>query len=137
MPAMHGAAPAPLDFEFPLGLPAFEHLRRFRLVRQEEFSPLVLLESGERAGLRFVCAPLELLDPQYQLELQPGEAGLLGAGDGLLKLVVLTFPEEGCPTANLLAPVVLNPATGRGLQTVQAGSSYSPCQALRGGGGCS
>ncbi len=134
---MPGVADRPLEFDFPLGLPAFETLRRLRLVRPQEFEPLVLLESLEVSGLKFVCAPLELIAPDYVLELLTEEEALLGAGKELIRLAILTFPEAGGPTANLLAPVVLNPATRRGLQSVQAGSVHSHCHALRGGARCS
>lgn len=132
-----------MEFEFPAGLPAFEQERRFRLVARPEHTPLVLLESMASPGLRFVCAPVRLLHPDYRPEASEDDLALLGCGeqgaaDGrLLCLAILTFPESSPPTANLLAPLLLNPDTGRGVQSIQPGGAYSHCHPVRGDAPCS
>lgn len=132
-----------MEFEFPAGLPAFEQERRFRLVVRPDFSPLVLLQSAASPALRFVCAPARLLDAGYRPEMSEDDEALLGcgaedaAGGQLLCLAILTFPEAGPPTANLMAPVLLNPATGRGMQCIQSPAAYSHCHPLRGEAPCS
>lgn len=126
-------------WSFPEGLPAFEHLHRFLAVRRATFHPLMVLCSVDDPAVRFICAPVELLDPDYQLQLAPEDCPSLewvAEGEPEAKLyVVLSFPEQGSPTANLLAPIVVNARRGIGAQVVLAGSSYPvryPLPGMRG-----
>jgi flagellar assembly factor FliW len=123
-------------YEFPEGLPAFEHLRRFVLARTPRWAPLVFLASVEQPGLRFLCLPVELLAPDYVLALTDEERSALGWEEGSPRelLAILTFREGAAPTANLAAPVVLNPGPNKGLQVVQADSAYGVEHPLPGGG---
>jgi flagellar assembly factor FliW len=122
-------------YDFPEGVPAFEHLRRFVLVRAPRWSPLVFLASAEQPGLRFLCLPVELLAPEYALALTSEErAALRWEEDSPRELLaILTFREGGAPTANLAAPVVLNPACNKGLQVVRADAAYGVEHPLPGG----
>lgn len=136
-----GGAEQATEYDFPAGLPAFEELRRFRLVARPEFAPLMLLESAEREGLRFVCAPARLLAPGYRVEMSEEDEALLGlpAGGGgrrLECLAIVTFPASGAPTANLMAPLLLDAGTRRGVQSIQASSGYSHCHPLHQEGSC-
>jgi flagellar assembly factor FliW len=130
---------------FPEGLPAFETLRIFVLAQALEFAPFVFLVSLERPSVRFVCAPLVLLAPDYSFELLPGEsipAGLepghyAAASGSHLLLAILTLPEHAPPTANLVAPVLIHTARRLGVQVILAGSAYShitPIHLLAAGG---
>lgn len=122
------------DYFFPAGLPAFEAETSFRLAEPERLRPIVWIESLLTPGLRFICVPVEILDPAYRLELSEAELALLGAGGAeplLRRLAILTFPGEGAPTANLRAPLVLNPITHQALQVVRADDAYSFCHPLR------
>ncbi len=108
-------------YQFPRGIPAFEHIRRFCLIENPAHAPLVVLE-GDR---------LELADEEA------AQLGPCSAPGGLILLAVLTFREGLAPTANLLAPVVLNPETRVGLQSVQAHLPYSHLHPLRQEPSCS
>lgn len=122
------------SYRFPAGIPAFENHVRFRLVENPRFAPIVVLESEIDPAVRFACAPLRLLAPDYQLELSPEELELLGHpadASRLLLLAILTFREGRPPTANLLAPVVLNPDARAGLQSVQCNPAHSHLHPLR------
>lgn len=121
------------SYHFPRGIPAFENVTRFELVENPLYAPLVVLESLEGPLLRFACAPVELLAPGYRLELSEEESAVLGgAGVESLRLfAILTFREGAAPTANLLAPLVLNPETRVGVQSVQANLNYSHVHPLR------
>jgi flagellar assembly factor FliW len=130
---------------FPEGLPAFEKLRFFVLAQAFEFAPFVFLVSLERPSVRFVCAPIVLLAPDYCFELLPGEsipAGLdpghyAAASGSHLLLAILTLPEHAPPTANLVAPVLIHTARRLGVQVILAGSAFShvtPIHLLAAGG---
>lgn len=118
-------------YEFPAGLPAFETERSFRLEAPQELAPLRLLVSQQSPGLRFVCTPASVLMPGYAYCLDPSESELLSESasaprpEELECLIVLTFPRDGAPTANLLAPLVLNHETHKGVQSIQVASEYS------------
>jgi flagellar assembly factor FliW len=110
--------------EFPHGLPAFETQKRFKLIDRE---PLLFLESETTPELSFLLLPVALIDPGYQLALSVEDREAIGASSnsGLLCLAVITTAEDSPPTANLLAPVVVNLACGRAVQAVRSDSVYS------------
>lgn len=126
--------PLETEYAFPEGLPAFERETRFRLVEPESLRPLMLLESLSTPGLRFVCVAVELLVPDYRLDLSDSDRILLcaaGSESRLRLLAIVTFPLEGPPTANLRAPVVLNPAARLGIQVIPPNDAYPVSQLLR------
>lgn len=121
-------------YRFPSGIPAFEDLTAFRLLENPAWAPLAVLESETEPPVRFACAPIKLLMPDYRLELSPEEEAALecpAGGAELILLAILTFAEGRPPTANLLAPVVLNPGARTGVQSVQAHAAYSHVHPLR------
>ena len=118
--------------EFPDGLPGFEQCRGFLALRFEDSQPLVFLQSLADPGLCFITLPVLAVDPQYQLRvgnedrervaLPPGRP--LRIGQDVLCLAVLSIRENG-PTANLLAPLVVNLRNRQAIQAVAADSGYS------------
>ena len=114
---------------FPFGIPAFETERHFRLIDRE---PLLFLESETTPELSFLLLPVALIDPDYRLALSVDDREILGATpeSRLLSLAVITAAEELPPTANLLAPVVVNLDNGRAVQAVRSDAAYSHKQAL-------
>ena len=120
-----------LKLEFPHGLPAFETEKRFRLTQSLERAPLLFLESETTPGLSFLLLPLAAIDPGYRLALSADDRELIdaplapGNDPNLVCLAVLTAGEDSPPTANLLAPVVINMATNIAVQAVRADTVYS------------
>jgi len=118
--------------EFPHGLPGFDHCRRFVAVRLEHTDPLIFLQSVEDAGLCFTTVPVQSVDPQYRLSLSGADRDLLDfraarspvIGRDALCLAVLSIRETGT-TANMLAPVVVNPRNLRAVQAIAEESGYS------------
>jgi flagellar assembly factor FliW len=120
-------------FEFPLGLPAFEDEKRFVLIQLPEHAPLVFLQSLNQAALCFPAFPILAADREYQLavsaqdlaalELECGRQPELGREVMVLAFVSLHDPIT--VTANLMAPIVLNLATRRGLQAIRQDRLYS------------
>jgi len=117
------------NLEFPNGIPAFETEKRFRLIDRQ---PLLFLESETNPELSFLLLPVELIDPEYKLSLSAEDRETIGATEGtrLLCLAVITAAEDSPPTANLLAPVVINPECGRAVQAVRSDSAYSHKKAI-------
>lgn len=121
---------------FESGIPAFEHLRRWVLVERATFRPLAVLQSIEQPRLRFACVPVSAVWADYQVNLGvperralqwDNEDGAIGLATepSLICLAIVTFRPGQRATANLLAPVLLNPGPRRGAQVIQAGTDYS------------
>jgi len=123
--------------EFPRGLPGFEDRRRFLAIRQERTAPLVFLQSLEDAGLCFITTPVLAVDPEFRLNMSPEDreaAGLAAVrrpriGKDVWTLAVISVRETG-PTANLLAPLVINLRSLQAVQAVMRDSRYSHRHAL-------
>jgi flagellar assembly factor FliW len=113
--------------EFPAGLPGFEELRQFILIERPAFAPVLFLQSLDSPNLSFAAAPIDRIDPQYELSVTPEDLRLLAADrpEGMVALSILSAPENGPLTANLLAPVVIDPRTRRAVQAVRVDSRYS------------
>ncbi|MBZ5621882.1 MAG: flagellar assembly protein FliW [Acidobacteriia bacterium] len=123
--------------EFPCGLPGFDDRRRFVALQFEDTAPLTFLQSLERPDLCFITMPVLAVDPQYRLEVSGEDLGHLELppnpqpriGEEVLCLTVLSIGESG-PTANLLAPVVVNLRNLKAVQAVAPESGYSHQHAL-------
>ncbi len=116
-----------INLEFPHGLPAFETHKRFRLTESHGREPLLLLESEANPGLSFLLLPVALIDPKYQLALSAEDREALGdcPPSCLHCLAVVTAAEDLPPTANLLAPIVVNTNSRRAVQAVRWDRTYS------------
>lgn len=119
-------------FEFPHGLPGFEERRRFVPVQNPQTAPILFLQSLEEPAICFTTVPVLVIDPQYRLQVMDQDLEALAwpaerqprVGEDVLCLAVLSIRESG-PTANLLAPVVVNLGNHKAVQAVQAESDYS------------
>lgn len=140
---MPDVPPAGEIFEFAGGLPSFELDERFRLNRREGLDPLLFLDSVREGGPRFICVPAAAVDAAYAVRLDEEAAARLGlppcevpaAAAPFLVLSLLTFAEGSAPTANLLAPVILNLEQRRGAQVIQFETDYAVAHPLRPAGG--
>lgn len=123
--------------EFPHGLPGFDHLRRFAAVRLPKTDPLVYLQSLEDPAVCFLTAPVTSVCPDYRLEVGAEDLEAVGLaanrrpaiGRDVLCLAVLSLRESG-PSANLLAPVVVNLRNRQAVQAVSPRGDYSHQYAL-------
>jgi flagellar assembly factor FliW len=118
-----------LHLEFPHGIPAFETETRFRLIDRE---PLLYLESEATPGLSFLLLPVALIETDYRPAVSAEDRETIGASaeSRLLCLAVITAAEDSPPTANLLAPLVINLDNGRAVQAVRSDSVYSHKKAI-------
>ena len=118
--------------EFPKGLPGFDDRRCFVALQFPDTAPLVFLQSLERADLCFITMPVLAVDPQYRVQVDSDALKAINLspssqpriGEDILCLAVISVDEDG-PTANLLAPVVVNLRNLRAVQAVAAESGYS------------
>lgn len=111
--------------EFPSGIPGFESHRRFVLIASAELSPLGCLKSVDSSDVSFLVIDPRLLSFGYDVTLSELERARLGAGpdEPLLWLVIVTITESNA-TANLRAPVVINPGKMLGCQVIRENDQY-------------
>jgi flagellar assembly factor FliW len=129
-------------YRFPAGLPGFEDYHDFVLSRREGLEPLLFLDEAG-GGPGFIAAPVDVLAAGYEVTLDEAAAADLGLAAGrypvpgapFAALALLTFPPGAPPTANLLAPVVLNPEARTGAQVIQLDSGYPVAHPVRPAGG--
>jgi flagellar assembly factor FliW len=118
---------------FPRGLPGFEEEREFVFLNLPERDPLIFMQSLSTRNLCFVLLPILVVDPRYRLEFAPEELTELSLptdrlpeiGRDILCAAMIGSGGEGTPTANLLAPVILNIKERIGAQLIHGDSGYS------------
>jgi flagellar assembly factor FliW len=105
-------------------LPGFPGHRDYVLVAADAEGLVFWLQSVAPAGPRFLAVPTGPFFPDYAPALPPAVRAELGlddpAGARLFCLVTVLGGDIGTATANLRAPVVVNPVTGRARQVVLA-----------------
>ena len=105
---------------FPDGLPGFEACRRFVLLSSPETAPLHCLHALEGPNASFLAIDPKAALPNYRCELSAADRNRLGVTDdnALLWLALVMVDEEGTVSANLRAPVVINPDRMVGFQVM-------------------
>jgi flagellar assembly factor FliW len=111
---------------FPLGLPGFEHCRRYAILKSPEFEPLVCLHAVEGEPVSLLVVDPRLVLPDYRCVLGQTDLVRLGAtaDHALLWLAVVTLDPSGQAFVNLRAPVVVNPERMLGYQVMPHNSLY-------------
>lgn len=112
---------------FQEGLPGFPEARRFALLEHALESPFHWLQSVDDGALAFVVMDPLLLDNNY-LEAIPPEAlaelELEEAAKAAVLVIVNIQRATQTITANLLAPLIINPQNKKGKQIILLGSGY-------------
>ncbi len=153
MPELHTAEFGVVTYEqqsilrFPAGLPAFEDEREFLLIEKPETAPILFLQSLKTTGLAFLTIPVGVVDSAYRPTLEAEDAAVaelpagreLETGEEVGCLGIITIPEGGAPTVNLMAPLVINWSKRLGIQAIQCGADHShehPLAVPQGEGAC-
>lgn len=118
--------------QFPGGLPGFEQSRSFLPVQVPDTDPIVFLQNLEDPALCFVTLPVLTIAPDYQLDMGDTDLEAIGfspgsrprIGEDVLCLTIVSIRPTG-PTANLLAPVVVNLRSRSAVQAVATELEYS------------
>ena len=110
---------------FPIGIPGFPDTRRYVLLDHDRQSPLKWLQAVEQPELAFPVVPATDILTDYHITISPDDLAMLAlhTTEELSVYVVLTIPQDAPArtTANLKAPIVINPETklGRQILTVE------------------
>ena len=108
----------------------FEDETGFVLIQIQEQFPLTYIQSTRSPELCFLALPVLAIEQDYVLRLRGEDATCIGVacepeiGQDVLCLSLIATAEKG-PTANLLAPVVVNLRTRCALQCINAAGAYS------------
>ena len=128
--------PSPVQaLAFAEPLPGFPGYRDYVLVAADPTGRVYWLQSVAPDGPRFLAVPAAPYFPDYAPALPPAvcaELGLDGVSDADLFCVV-TVPggDVSAATANLRAPVVVNPVTHRARQVVLSDGAHPIRRPLR------
>jgi flagellar assembly factor FliW len=108
------------------GLPGFESCRRFLLLTSPALEPLTCLQGLDDACPAFLAIDPRLVHSGYTCELDDLQRRRLGAtaDTPLLWLSIVHVVDTGLSTANLRAPLVVNPERMCGLQLLAGHDEY-------------
>ncbi len=113
---------------FEHGVPAFEELRQFVIIREGEDIPFSHLQSLENGELAFILVNPFLFYPSYEFKLPESvvdEMEIHSDQDVAIWGIVTVTEQLINATINLLAPVVINVVTRQGRQIILNDTSYT------------
>jgi len=114
---------------FAEGIPAFEENKQYVIIPMDEKSPFYYLQSVQTPDLCLVITRPFVFFPDYEIEIADEELQRLevqGEASELAIYVILTIPEDfRFTTANLLAPILINPQNRQAAQYVVVNAKYS------------
>lgn len=126
----------PNVFILPTGLPGLpEELNKFELVALAKESPFFFFQSLQDDNVGFILVNPFVLFPGYEFDLPEEESEALGIKapeQATIFCIVNASRGLNNATVNLLAPVVLNTATGTARQVVLNDRSYTTRHPLPG-----
>lgn len=113
---------------FPRGLVGCAEWRRFVLLSDEENQGLHILQCLDDPAIHFFVTDPMLVDSAYRIMVSAEELRCLELtrlADAVLLCILTARTNPPRVTANLLGPLVLNPAARLGVQLVLADSPYT------------
>lgn len=114
----------------PCGMPGFPGMKRYVILELPETRPFFYYQSIDEPQLAFVIMDPFLFQADYTVDLARCIAEMAWKGDSPedLKVYVIVNAADGVPeniTANLMGPLIINPARGEAHQMVLHKSPYS------------
>lgn len=113
---------------FPQGLVGFPQWNRFVLLEDPDEAPLIVLQCIDDMNVSFLATDPWFVAPDYELELSQADLSALGLAreaDGRVLCILVTKEGSALVTANLIGPIVINPATKTARQIVLQSSRFS------------
>lgn len=97
---------------FPHGLPAFEDIKEFVIIANEEESPFMWLQAVSNPNLSFIVVDPFLISPEYRPDICDADVETLELEDPshafVLSIVNVRNSETQGITINLVGPIVIN-----------------------------
>ena len=113
---------------FPEGILGFDYIRKFILLDTDnEKSPFKWLQAYDEPDLAFVIIrPVDFMG-EYELVISQSDIEAVGAMNpkDLLVFTIVTIPSDPSEmTANLQGPIIINPRTQTGKQSISLSDKY-------------
>jgi flagellar assembly factor FliW len=112
---------------FEQGMPGFEHLHRFMMIKPDEELPFTFLQSIEDGQIAFILTNPFWFYSNYEFELSEEAIKQLNVSvpqDVAVWSIVSITEDLASSTINLLAPVVIHDKVKLGKQIILHGSGY-------------
>lgn len=110
------------------GIIGFKDIKEYVLLNAGEGSPFMWLQAVREPDLAFIVIPPSSFCPDYKLEVTKEDLnsiGLENPDDAVILSIVVVPEDPSRMTANLLAPVVVNPKTWQGKQMISTNPRYN------------
>ena len=120
---------------FPSGIPGFESIKKFVVVKMAEYEPFEWLVAADGTKLRFAIINPMLCRPDYAPDLKKGHLDDLGIQkmDDFLMYTIVTIKENPADaTLNMVGPVVINKTLKIGRQIILEDDTYSTKEPILG-----
>ncbi len=110
------------SIQFPEGLPAFEQVKDFVLISNEEEQPFLWLQAVDTPNLAFITIDPFMICPEYKPDICDDDTKFLeleSPEDALVLSIVNLHNSDGTGvTANLVGPIVINVKKRIGKQVI-------------------
>ena len=125
LPGVDGTPDDREMISFPHGLPGFEECKSF-VIFTADAAPFQWLTSVEGPAASFLTVDPRVVLPTFRYRLSAADLSRLGAtaNTPLLWLAIVLVEGDGTVTANLRAPIVVNPAAMVGHQVMPQDCLY-------------
>lgn len=118
---------------FPNGIPGFEELKNFRLLREPQNPAVFILQSVEKSDINFPLVLPHTFGINYDIELTDEEAAIISAKESTEIIVFLVLAKDAearkakkdSIVANIAGPVVINIESMKGYQKILTAMDYS------------
>jgi len=124
------------EIQFPTGLFGFGWCRSFHVISCDSMPNFRWLVSLDKPDILFLAVETYAMFPEYRVNMSEAEVealDLLSVEEAAVLTLVSISGESGVLTTNLLAPLIVNPATRRGRQVILDDSGYQTKHAVRSG----
>lgn len=119
--------------DFPEGILGFSKIRQYFLVERSDDSLFLWLQAVKKPTIAFPLLNPFLIEPNFQIELDENDVDTLSAEsvEDLKLYSIVTIPSDPTKmTANLKAPLILNPAKRKAKQVILHSFDYPIRQSI-------
>ncbi|CAM2009489.1 flagellar assembly protein FliW [Acanthopleuribacter pedis] len=112
-------------YTFDKGIPGLLGIHRYTIIESEETDPIRWLQACDKPYISLMMLEPAMIDPDYSIQLTDEQMKQLDNGpvEAVFMYVLVVVPDNARDmTANMLAPIVLNHQTRKGVQVVVEGS---------------
>lgn len=114
-----------IDLQFAASLPGLAPLTEFTLTEVPDSLGLYSLDSKDMPHVQLFLLDPAVHLPDYTPDLRGHLASVGSPAPDQLRTLVVVNASDGAPHTNLLAPIVINAASGTGAQIILDSEDYS------------